>query len=428
MEQQTNNTHSRTHSGHISRRRRKLKLHRNLKIAAGCAAAVLLVSAAFLTVRAYTQPIDITLKLNKAEITQGEELPTLKATAVYNGKNPDKMLDKKRKLTVKDFINELNSGKYYTFSCNADPAVDNTYPVKIVLNEDFKKQLKEKWASRLKLDIQDGDLIVKNKLGTWDGRKFKLNSGAYMAGDFLTSRGNTYYFDENGDMVTGQRQIGLRLCTFDKDGKLTAKSDAAVQPDRPMIALTFDDGPGERTQELLGVLERYNAHATFFMQGMNVPKYPDAIKKMLETGCELGNHSYNHPDLTKLKPEKIKKQIGDTNAAIQNICGQPADVLRPPYGAINDKVRASAGMPMILWSVDTLDWKTKDTQATIESIRASAGDGAVILLHDIHSFSVDAALAVIPELTRQGYQLVTISEMAAAKGVSLENGKTYGSF
>jgi len=428
MNQQIEHTATHIESRRISQHRKKARLHRNLKIGIGCTAAVLLGFTAFLTVRAYTQPIDITLKLDKAVITQGEELPALKATAVYKGKSPDKMLDKKRKLTIKDFINELNSGKYYTLSYNADASVDNTYPVKIILNKDFQKRMKEKWASRVRLDVQDGTLVVKNRLGAWEGKKFRLNSGEYMTGDFLTSGGNTYYFDENGDMVTGQRQIGLKQCTFDKDGRLLSKGEASVQPDRPMIALTFDDGPGERTQELLDVLERYNAHATFFMQGMNVPKYPDAVKKMLETGCELGNHTYNHPDLTKQKPEKLKKQIADTNAAIQNICGQPADVLRPPYGAINDAVRADAGMPLVLWSVDTLDWKTKDTAATIESIRSSASDGAVILLHDIHSFSIDAALAVIPELTRQGYQLVTVSELAAAKGVSLENGKTYGSF
>lgn len=406
----------------------KLKPSRELKIAVGCIAAILVICAAVFTVRAYSQPVNITLKLDKAEITQGEELPAFRTTAVYKGKNSDRMLDKKRKLTVQNLIDELNSGKHYTFSHSADPAVDNVYPVKIVLDKDFQKRLKEQWASRLKLDIQDGSLVVKNKLGSWDGKKFKLNSGKYLTEDFLASRGNTYYFDENGNMVTGQRQIGLKLCTFDKDGRLVSKGDAVVQADRPMLALTFDDGPGERTEELLGVLEKYNAHATFFMQGMNVPKYPDAIKKMVETGCELGNHTYNHPDLTKQKPEKIKKQIQDTNAAIQNICGQPADVLRPPYGAVNGTLRDNAGMPLVLWSVDTLDWKTKNAEATIESVRSSAADGAVILLHDIHTTSIDAALAVIPELTRQGFQLVTVKELAAAKGITLENGKTYGSF
>ena len=121
-------------------------------------------------------------------------------------------------------------------------------------------------------------------------------------------------------------------------GKLKSKGDVNIDASKPMVALTFDDGPGERTGELLAQLEKYNAHATFFMQGKNIPGKEDFVKKMKETGCELGNHSYDHPQLTKLSADKIANQIGTTNDLIQQAAGSTATVMRPPYGAINDTV------------------------------------------------------------------------------------------
>ena len=102
--------------------------------------------------------------------------------------------------------------------------------------------------------------------------------------------------------------------------------------------------------------------------------------------------------------------------------------MRPPYGAINDTVKQNAGLPMILWSIDTLDWKTRNTQSTIDAVMNNVQDGAVILMHDIHTQSIDAAIALIPKLQEAGYQLVTISEMAEAKGIQMENGGKYGFF
>ena len=195
-----------------------------------------------------------------------------------------------------------------------------------------------------------------------------------------------------------------------------------------MIALTFDDGPGPRTSELLNQLKKYNAHATFFMLGKNVKLYPDAVKQMLKDGNELGNHSYDHQQLTKIDGAAVKKEVDDTNRNIKNICGSPATLLRPPYGAINDTVKSNVGMPMILWNVDTLDWKTRNTQSTIDSVMKNLKDGDIVLMHDIHSQTIDAALELIPKLEEEGYQLVTVSEMAAAKKQDLKDGTAYSDF
>lgn len=414
---------------HISARQKQKLLLRRMIFVLCCAVVFLLLCTIVRTVYANSKPVTVMLKLDKAEIIQGEALPAFKASAVYQGEKKEKaaerVLDKKSQTTLQDFLNQLNSGKGYTFTCKADTSIDNTYPVTITLNKSLKSKLKGIWQKKVNLIVTDGELIVKNPLGTWEGSKFKLNDGSYLTSDYLVSRGKTYYFDNNGEKVVGEQRIGLKTCTFSKDGVLESKKDAVIEPDKPMVALTFDDGPGERTSELLDILDKYNARATFFMMGKSAVNYSDTIKKMDELGNELGNHSYNHPQLPKLSADEIKKQINDTNAAIKAACGKPADVMRPPYGAITSKVSENVGMPMILWTIDTLDWKTKDAQATYDSVISSASDGAIMLMHDIHSTTVDAAARIIPELTRQGYQLVTISELAKAKGITLENGKSY---
>lgn len=240
--------------------------------------------------------------------------------------------------------------------------------------------------------------------------------------------GSSHYFEQDGKMATGEVWLGLTLCVFDENGVLISKKESAIDPNKPMVALTFDDGPGPRTGELVEALAKYNAHATFFMLGKKVPSYPNVIQKMREVGCELGNHSYDHADLSKLDASGIQNEIGGTNGNLQNIVGQGATLMRPPYGAISSTMKGTVGMPMILWNIDTLDWKTRNAQATIDSVMGSVKDGDIILMHDIHTESVDAALALIPKLIDEGYQLVTVSEMARAKGVELKDGVSYTDF
>ena len=261
---------------------------------------------------------------------------------------------------------------------------------------------------------------------TDDGRAYLSDDGKALSG-WQTIDGKEYYFDSKGIAATGELKLGLEKCKFSESGELLSKEKTEIDPGKPMVALTFDDGPGPRTSEILDQLKKYNAHATFFMLGKNVKSYPDAIKQMLKDGNELGNHSYDHQQLTKIDAEAIAKEVNDTNENIKNICGSPATVLRPPYGAINDTVKSSVGMPMILWNVDTLDWKTRNTQSTIDEVMRNLKDGDIILMHDIHEPSVQAALKLIPDLVSQGYKLMTVSELAAAKNVTLQN-TTYSQF
>ena len=260
-----------------------------------------------------------------------------------------------------------------------------------------------------------------------ESKSYLSDAGTAVTG-WLTLEDKRYYFDENGLMETGQVVLGFTIYQFADDGSLVSERVMDIDPEKPMVALTFDDGPGKRTGELLACLEEYHAHATFFMQGKNVPGYAEEVKKMLETGCELGNHSYDHADLGKADEAKIKSEIGDTNENLKQITGQGATVMRPPYGSISSELREYAEMPMILWNIDTLDWKTRNAQSTIDNVMGSVKDGDIILMHDIHTESVDAAMELIPKLQEAGYQLVTVTELAAAKGITLEDGEKYTDF
>ena len=434
---------------------------------------------------------EVALKADKIEIQQNSQDPvnlTATATSEDEKKAAKVWLDKKKGYSVADFINELRAGKNYEISTDAKTDTEGKYKITIKMNSDIQKKLENEWKHKVRLTVEGGTFVVTNPTGTWDGDKFKKYDGTYVMNDFVVSKGKTYYFDADGNkvagkqtinnatyffnkdgvvqtgwkktddgtyylgdngaavigwqtieeddyyfdnsgiMATGEVQVGLAKCTFSKKGKLKSKGDVNIDASKPMVALTFDDGPGERTGELLAQLEKYNAHATFFMQGKNIPGKEDFVKKMKETGCELGNHSYDHPQLTKLSADKIANQIGTTNDLIQQAAGSTATVMRPPYGAINDTVRSSVGLPMILWSIDTLDWKTRNAQSSIDTVMNDVQDGDVILMHDIHTESIDAALVLIPKLEEAGYQLVTVSEMAKAKGVALQNGEKYVDF
>ena len=206
-------------------------------------------------------------------------------------------------------------------------------------------------------------------------------------------------------------------------------SEPTVSPEpKGMIALTFDDGPSDFTDRLLDCLEANNVKATFFLAGQEVEYFQEPVKRMEELGCEIGNHSYDHPDLTTLSADDAASQLSRTDQLIQDLTGHIATVVRPPYGSYNDTVAETAARPLILWSVDTLDWETQNADSTVQNVMDNASDGQIILMHDIFKESVDAAEIFIPQLLQEGYQLVTVSELAAAKGITLENGTAYGSF
>lgn len=196
-----------------------------------------------------------------------------------------------------------------------------------------------------------------------------------------------------------------------------------VDPYGKMVALTFDDGPHQTYSDLiLDILEEYHSVATFFEVGKNARAYPDVLRRMTELGCEVASHSNAHHDLSTLSRNALLTDLGYADNAIQNATGIAPSLVRPPYGAVNKLVKNETGRAMIAWTVDTEDWRLRDSQKLIEYFQSLTDlDGEVVLLHSIHASTAEAMKTVIPWLIEQGYQLVTVSElMAYYYGVLLE--------
>ena len=193
------------------------------------------------------------------------------------------------------------------------------------------------------------------------------------------------------------------------------------------VAITFDDGPsGSITETLLDGLAKRGAKATFFLCGYRIDTYGSLPQKILDGGHEIGLHTDNHATLTKLSAAKVRKELQDVLDMLPE--GANVTLMRPPGGAFNSTTKsvcADMGLSIIMWSVDPRDWATSDSSQVVSRIVSQVSDGSIILLHDLKSSSVRAALNVIDRLQAQGYEFVTVSELAEIKGRDLEPGEVY---
>ena len=250
------------------------------------------------------------------------------------------------------------------------------------------------------------------------GKWYQNPDGTYYVNGFADIDGTTYSFDKKGYMQTGWVEKGVKDYYFNEEGSYDPSKK------RPMIALTFDDGPGEYTETLLDTVEKYNIHVTFFMLGKNVEGRESTIQRMVKLGCEIGNHTWDHQELPNMDLDSALQEFQKTDDALVKACGQAPTICRAPYGAITDEQISAVGKPFFMWSTDSLDWKLMDADADYNQIMndSSLGDGSVILMHDIHEPSVKCATEkLIPALIDQGYKLVTVSELAEAKDVTLQS-------
>ncbi len=189
------------------------------------------------------------------------------------------------------------------------------------------------------------------------------------------------------------------------------------------VALTFDDGPGPGTGRLLEILAAEDVHATFFMVGEQVEAHPKLARRVVAGGHEVGDHTWDHTALTGLTSEQIQDQLGRTSDVIAETTGVRPDVMRPPEGKINPIVAPLVGLPVILWSVDTLDWKHRNPDRMVDIVRDGVEPGSVVLMHDVYKTSAKAVPRIIDLLRADGYTFVTIRELYRDK--PLKAGKTY---
>ncbi len=188
-----------------------------------------------------------------------------------------------------------------------------------------------------------------------------------------------------------------------------------IDTNKPIIALTFDDGPSKYTKDIIELLKEYDCNATFFVLGNKVSIYKDTLKYAITLGNEIGNHTYNHKWLSRLDTNNIKEQINKTQNIIKEELNYTPVLLRPTYGSVNKKIRNNTNLEIVLWNVDTLDWKINNSKKIAERALNKIKDGSIILMHDTHKRTYEALKIMIPKLIEDGYQFVTVSELNKIK-------------
>ena len=280
-----------------------------------------------------------------------------------------------------------------------------------------------------------------------------VRSGSAYRVDWLKIPGATHYYIYRSDSENGTwtklARVGDVSSYKDKtantkksywycvragvDGKYfsdygIAAKTTSIDPDKKMVALTYDDGPhGTYTAQILDVLEKYDARATFFVVGSRIEYYPEQLTRAAELGCEIGSHTYNHMNLPSNSDSAIKNEMNKTDALIKKYTGEVAPVMRPPGGATSSRSLAAVGKPVIMWSVDTRDWSHRNAATTVSHIKNNVYDGAIVLMHDLYSPTAQATKTIVPWLIDNGYQLVTVSELMYYRGITMKAGSVYRS-
>lgn len=185
-----------------------------------------------------------------------------------------------------------------------------------------------------------------------------------------------------------------------------------VIEEMPRIALTFDDGPHSIfTEQLLDGLKERGVVVTFFLLGCNIDGNEELVNRMQKEGHLIGNHTDSHVQLTLLDSLAVKEEIASTNMKIFNVTGHMPEYIRPPFGAWNESIATNINMTAVLWDIDPLDWKGKDTDRIVSYICNNAKEGDIILLHDVYKTSVEAALEVVDYFKERGFEFVTVEEL-----------------
>ena len=263
----------------------------------------------------------------------------------------------------------------------------------------------------------DGNTIIDYDIYDNDNLYY-LTFYKYFWNDNVVSDGSdSFVIDISNNSVSR-----INKTNYEYDVVINRKIDKS----KKMIALTFDDGPNYNTSKIIDVLNKYDIKATFFVLGSRAINNKDILKKMADSGMEIGNHTYNHLLLTKYDENKIRSEIEDTSEVIYSATKKRPKLLRPSYGSVNNKIKKVANMPIIIWDIDTLDWKYHNSKRITSRVVNKVRDGDIILMHDIYSASLNALSNIIPILQDNGYEFVTIDELFYYKGISLENGKVYG--
>ncbi len=253
---------------------------------------------------------------------------------------------------------------------------------------------------------------------------FDENSDFKKEGYTFSSSDESVATVNQSGVVTGISNGDAIITLESESGKVSAHCTITVQKVK-YLAMTFDDGPGPYTDKLVNQLTTYNSRATFFILGYNLENYKEQLKHAYESHMQIGNHTYHHKNLKDAKSKYIRSEINSNRKLIYETIGAYPTLLRPPYGVIKKSLLEQSDVPIALWSVDTEDWEHQNVNYLYKYIMNHAGDGEIILMHDIHKKSVEGFLKALPELLAHDYELVTVSELYQLKHKEMVPQKIY---
>lgn len=290
----------------------------------------------------------------------------------------------------------------------------------------FTADYKDKAAAYIRDYVKQN--YDREKIGPEEEKYLEVNAENYNK-YVINNKEMTFFFDE-GTIL--RKEEGVTAVNVQKQAMGSSIRASIVEryidPKKPMVALTYDDGPGfDAETRILKCLKKYDAVATFFYLGNRVKSDKNNVKLAYSLGCEIGNHSWDHSNLAGLDADGVKSQISKTNKAIKGVIGINPTVFRPPYGASNETVMKASGMPSILWTVDTLDWSSRDAKKIVAKVKKTKKlDGKIILMHSLYDETAAATEKLVPWLEKKGYQLVTVTELIKYKtGEAPKAGESY---
>lgn len=291
----------------------------------------------------------------------------------------------------------------------------------------IKKEIRSDPLNVKKIKKQDVDLDKKftESLNSLKNFVIKKDTVAfyYNSGEIFSDKEGIFFVEISNDFL--KDCFSKKYLRFlSKNGKL--KDEAQNNVNGSFVALTFDDGPDEKTTaEILDILEKYNAKATFFIIGKQAKQFPEILKRQIANGHEIANHTFSHANLKRLSAKEMQNEIYKTDKIVSKATGVTPSLVRAPYGSVNAKVKKAINKPFIYWSIETRDWQTKDEQATTNAVLKNVEDGDIVLMHDIIPSTAKAVETIVKELTNKGFNLVTVSEMFKLKNIPLEKGTQY---
>lgn len=262
---------------------------------------------------------------------------------------------------------------------------------------------------KLKIELKNKQLnndIIMDTINNIKNMQFTINN-----------KNITFYINLNKTIIINiprnifDLKIKIEQEQTTKENYTYKEINKIIDPNKKTIALTFDDGPSKYTEKIVKLLNEYEANATFFILGNKVKIYNETLKYLLDSGNEIGNHSYNHKWLTHVTTEELNNQINITQDIIKENLNYTPKLFRPTYGSVNKNIKENIKLDIILWNVDTLDWKYKNGKKIAENTLKKIKDGDIILMHDTYEYSYNALKIILPKLKEEDYQLVTVSEL-----------------